>query len=247
MRQEMCVEFFHVKFFCMYMYAEVLDRAACTCMQKFLIVLNFYMSNFSACTYIRSGVGCMSSSSKILEYLALMGKLKTLKREGWVKRGVNMPESDSDHMHRVALIAMLIPVEANVDRDKCIRMGLVHDVCECIAGDITPVCGVSKEAKHALERSAMNEIFRVLGGGTVAAELLNLWEEYEAGVTPESIYVKDIDKFEMIVQADEYEQVQPGLNLEEFFNSTREYFKTDFFRNLDSQLRKRRSARRNNV
>ena len=39
-----------------------------------------------------------------------------------------------------------------------------------------------------------------------AAEISALWEEYEAATTPEALLVKDLDKFEMIVQAFEYEK-----------------------------------------
>ncbi len=30
-------------------------------------------------------------------------------------------------------------------------MALVHDLAECLVGDITPYCGVSKEEKHRRE------------------------------------------------------------------------------------------------
>lgn len=31
------------------------------------------------------------------------------------------------------------------------KMAIIHDLAECIVGDITPFCGVSKEDKHARE------------------------------------------------------------------------------------------------
>lgn len=39
-----------------------------------------------------------------------------------------------------------------------------------------------------------------------AREIKDLWLEYEHCTTEEARVVKDFDKFEMIVQADEYEQ-----------------------------------------
>lgn len=30
-------------------------------------------------------------------------------------------------------------------------MALVHDIAECIVGDLTPFCGVTKEEKHKRE------------------------------------------------------------------------------------------------
>ncbi len=183
--------------------------------------------------------------SKILDFLRLVGKLKKLKRNGWVRSGVELPESDSDHMHRAAVCAMLIPGElpdgTRIDRDKCIRMALSHDLCEAISGDFTPECNITIEEKNRLERESMCEIRRILGGHDLGQELLDLWEEYEAGTTPESRFVKDIDKFEMILQADEYEAEQ-GVHLAKFFRSTEGYFKTDLFSSLDTELRHQRSA-----
>ena len=39
-----------------------------------------------------------------------------------------------------------------------------------------------------------------------AREFHSLWQEYEDGETAEARFVKDLDKFEMILQAYEYEQ-----------------------------------------
>lgn len=53
------------------------------------------------------------------------------------------------------------------------------------------------------------ENFRVLLGDTPQArEIYDLWQEYEDASTPEALLVKDLDKFEMIVQAAEYEKCE---------------------------------------
>ncbi len=54
-----------------------------------------------------------------------------------------------------------------VDREKCIKMALTHDLCEAIAGDVTPLCGVSSEEKHEQERLAM-----IVGTTLVSSERL---------------------------------------------------------------------------
>lgn len=46
----------------------------------------------------------------------------------------------------------------------------------------------------------------LLGDTTMAQEIVDLWQEYEDASTPEALFVKDLDKFEMIVQALEYEK-----------------------------------------
>ncbi len=40
------------------------------------------------------------------------------------------------------MMAMLLPRDAGVDVQRCVRMALVHDVAESIVGDITPHCKV---------------------------------------------------------------------------------------------------------
>lgn len=41
---------------------------------------------------------------------------------------------------------------------------------------------------------------------TLGTKIRTVWLEYEGGETAESRYIRDIDKFECIVQAYEYEQ-----------------------------------------
>ncbi len=50
----------------------------------------------------------------------------------------------------------------------------------------------------------MEQIRSTLGSG-VGDELFQLWLEYEEGSSKEAKLVKDFDKFEMIMQAYEYE------------------------------------------
>jgi 5'-deoxynucleotidase YfbR-like HD superfamily hydrolase len=65
-----------------------------------------------------------------------------------------------------------------------------------------------------------------------AAEISELWHEYEAGASPEAALIKDIDKLEMVVQAAEYEGVAAAggggpHSLQEFFDSTDGKWRTD--------------------
>ena len=44
-----------------------------------------------------------------LPFLHIIERLKNTPRAGWVKRGVEGPESVSDHMWRMAIICLLLP------------------------------------------------------------------------------------------------------------------------------------------
>ncbi len=118
-------------------------------------------------------------------------------------------ESIADHMYRMSIISFLIE-DKKLNKDKCIKIALVHDMAEAIVGDIAPAQNVSKEDKHKMEEAAMQEIKTVLQE-KLGAEFYNLWIEYEEGTSDEGKIVKEIDKFEMIVQAFEYEK---GLRVE---------------------------------
>lgn len=53
-------------------------------------------------------------------------------------------------------------------------MSLVHDMAECIVGDLTPHCGVSDDDKHKREVSAM-EHFKTLLGEKTGNEMYNMF------------------------------------------------------------------------
>lgn len=108
-----------------------------------------------------------------------------------------------------------------VDRDWCVKMALVHDLAESVVGDIAPSCGVAVEEKHARERRTMEYLQDVVArAGGPGRDMLLLWEEYNAGLSPEAKLVKDLDRIDMALQAFEYEQVarRPG-ELQSFFKS----------------------------
>nr|XP_023895709.1 HD domain-containing protein 2 isoform X1 [Quercus suber]XP_023895710.1 HD domain-containing protein 2 isoform X2 [Quercus suber] len=166
------------------------------------------------------------SASSAIDFLSLCHRLKTTKRAGWVKRDVKDPESIADHMYRMGLMALIASDIPGLDRDKCIKIAIVHDIAEAIVGDITPSDGISKAEKSQREREALDHMCKLLGGGSRAQEIGELWLEYEENSSPEAKIVKDLDKVEMILQALEYENEQ-GKDLDEFFQSTAGKFQTE--------------------
>lgn len=149
-------------------------------------------------------------------------ELKRLYRQGWLKRGVPEAacESVADHSFGTALLALFLagkPPYEGVDRDKALRIALVHELGEVYAGDITPVDGVSAEEKASLERDSIRRVLAGLRGGE---EYLALWEEFEAGVSPEARFVRELDRLEMGLQAAAY-RADGNHRMGEFFESAR--------------------------
>ena len=178
----------------------------------------------------------------LLRFMSVVSKLKSLKRTGWVRRGVNNPEHVADHMYMMAMMTFFIEDKHNLNKERCMKLALVHDMAECVVGDITPFCGVSKTEKIAQEREAMEQITS-LAGQKVGQELIGLWEEYEAQTTAEARFVKNLDRFDMILQAHQYEKNNGEAGkLEEFFDSTKGKFDHPMVNNWAEQLQEHRKT-----
>lgn len=184
------------------------------------------------------------STMQLLEYFRFVGKLKTVKRTGWVYKNINNPESVSDHMYRMSMIAMAVGGTNPARTARLVKLALVHDLAEAEVGDIAPADNVSKEEKNAREEAAMRDIRdNVLSGSPLGVELYELWLEYETGDTEDAKLIKEIDKMEMIIQADEYERAQQK-ELDDFFVSTKDAFHTPVMCAIDHTLRSQRNERR---
>uniref|UniRef100_UPI00398F2DE7 5'-deoxynucleotidase HDDC2 n=1 Tax=Pristiophorus japonicus TaxID=55135 RepID=UPI00398F2DE7 len=182
------------------------------------------------------------NAKNLLQFINFMGQLKRVPRTGWVYRNVNKPESVSDHMYRMAVMAFLTE-DQKLNKDRCIKLALVHDMAECIVGDIAPADNISKKEKHRREEEAMKHLTGLLSDD-VGKELLELWEEYENQSSVEAKYVKELDQFEMITQAFEYEEMEqkPG-RLQEFYDSTKGKFHHPEILQLVATLNAERNSR----
>jgi putative hydrolase of HD superfamily len=148
-------------------------------------------------------------------------------------------------MYMMAMMAWIASPSPNripaLDKEKCIKIALVHDMAECIVGDITPTDPIPKEEKSRLESEAMESLKSSLGGGPIAEEFLSLWYEYEHASTPEAQLIKQIDKFEMVLQAYLYEKRQ-NRDLSEFYGSIKEKLTDPVLQSWFVELAERRLA-----
>ncbi|KIL65652.1 hypothetical protein M378DRAFT_521377 [Amanita muscaria Koide BX008] len=154
-----------------------------------------------------------------LAFFHILERLKTQKRTGWTEHDIPCPESISDHMYRMAILAMCMS-DGSLDVSKCVMMALVHDLAEAQVGDITPRECIPKAVKRKLEEEAMhNFVHEMLHDSPASQRIFALWKEYEDGQSAEAKFVKDLDRFEMASQALEYEKSQ-SMDLQVFFNSS---------------------------
>lgn len=176
----------------------------------------------------------------ILDFLMLIGKLKHLKRTGWVREKIPDCETVAGHMYRMGIMSFMLDsaTSANINKDRCIKMSLVHDMAECIVGDLTPWCGVSKDEKRQREQDAM-ELLCSFVSEEVGKEFKELFQEYEDQQTVEAKAVKDLDRFDMILQAYEYETTAAEpISLDRFFASTEGCFRNQEVMNWVEELKR---------
>ncbi|RWS31247.1 HD domain-containing protein 2-like protein [Leptotrombidium deliense] len=164
-----------------------------------------------------------NNTLNLIQFLSEVGKLKETPRRGWVLRGITPVESVAGHMYRMAITALCsLQNVSEVDINKVMKLCLVHDIAECIVGDITPDDGICEEEKHRKERETVQYLGNLLPNES-KQQLLSLYEEYEKKETKEARLTKDLDRFDMVLQAFEYEKKEVASkgklpNLQEFFD-----------------------------
>src|SRR3989338_4168161 len=99
---------------------------------------------------------------KLFEFFKTAGRLKKIKRTGWVLKGVKNAESVADHTFRVALMCLVLGKNRKLNLLKLLEMALVHDLAESVIGDIRVERGSESlkiiSLKHQQERSAFRKI-----------------------------------------------------------------------------------------
>ncbi len=140
----------------------------------------------------------------ILKLLMRAGRLKQIPRTGWVtKANIEDAESVADHVFRVCLAAALLSDLTGLDTLKVVRMALIHDLAESIIGDLTPEQVNEGVDKIAIEDEAMKLILIDLPE-RIKTLYIDAWKEWVRGESSEAKLVREVDAFEMALQAEEY-------------------------------------------
>jgi 5'-deoxynucleotidase YfbR-like HD superfamily hydrolase len=176
----------------------------------------------------------------LLEFAKKVRALKELKRSGWVEKGVRDPESVADHSFMLAVLSYVYSKKFGLDVDKAVKMALIHDICEVYSGDIPDKIRdedqpVPDSRKKELEREGLEKLISLLPGD-FSGEIYDLWKEFEKRETPEAKLVKDLDKLEMCMQAEEYAKRGSKEKFEEFFEDGNLNIKTPEIRKIFEKI-----------
>jgi len=110
-------------------------------------------------------------------------------------------ENDAEHSWHLALMAIVLAEHSDepIDVLKVVKMVLIHDIVEIDAGDVFIYDTLRNHSNTDEERLAANRIFGLLPQKQ-AAEMIAVWEEFEAGETSEAKFAKSMDRLEPLLQ-----------------------------------------------
>lgn len=180
-------------------------------------------------------------AGKIVNFMAIVGKSKKIHRAGWVREKIKNPESVAEHSFRVSVLAMVIADPLGLDKEKLVKMALVHDLGEVITGDLVFARGAiidikKRSEKENKEKEGLKNIFSPIGTDD---EYVKIFEEMIQRTSEEAKIFWQIDKLEMAMQALEYEKDQ-NKKLDEFFINAELQIEAPLLKKILGEILKRR-------
>ncbi|HAF48830.1 MAG TPA: phosphohydrolase [Anaerolineaceae bacterium] len=131
----------------------------------------------------------------IIDFIGYIDQLKHVTRKNAL-HDRSREENTAEHSWHAALSALLLAPYADqpVDVNKVVKMLLIHDLVEIEAGD-TFVYDSEEVAKQEPSEAEAADIILSKLPEQQGEMLQNLWDEFEARVTPEAKFAKAIDRF----------------------------------------------------
>ena len=129
-----------------------------------------------------------------LAFLVEADKLKSVERANTLN-DLSRQENSAEHSWHLTLYAMVLAGQAGpgVDLGRVIQMLILHDLVEIDAGD-HPIHGNhDRAAQEAAEHAAADRIFALLPDDQ-AGPFRALWDEFEAGETPDARFARALDR-----------------------------------------------------
>ena len=129
-----------------------------------------------------------------LQFILEIDRLKGVLRRSLLLQS-HRRENSAEHSWHLAMMALVLAEHANeaVDLLHTLKLLLIHDIVEIDAGDTYAYDQDGHEGKSERERTAAARIFGLLPSEQ-AAEMSEMWEEYEAQRTPEARFALALDR-----------------------------------------------------
>lgn len=136
---------------------------------------------------------------KQLEFVLEIDKEKNIFRQTHIS-GHGRNENDAEHAWHMAIMAYLLREYSNdpIDITRVMLMCLIHDVVEIDAGDTYAYDTEGKKTQKAREEAAKERLYSMLPDDQ-KEELMTIFEEFEAGETPEAKFARAMDNLQPLL------------------------------------------------
>ena len=146
----------------------------------------------------------LAELESVLDFLRAAERLKVTTRSAFTSAG--RAESVAEHTWRLCLMALVVAPEfPDVDVARLVKICIVHDLGEAVGGDVPAPeqarrlsAGLATGKGDAERRDLLSLVAPL--PATLRDEIVALWDEYEAAVSPEARLAKALDKLETILQ-----------------------------------------------
>lgn len=138
----------------------------------------------------------MERLQKQFAFILEIDKEKNILRQTLKSDGVSR-ENDAEHAWHMAIMTLLLAEYAAepVDVLRTISMLLIHDLVEIDAGDTYAYDEKGKATQRERELTAADRVFGLLPPDQ-GAKMRALWDEFEAGETPEARFAAAMDRIQ---------------------------------------------------
>ena len=129
-----------------------------------------------------------------LQFILEIDKLKGILRRSLLLDS-GRRENSAEHSWHLAIMVLVLAEHANEPFDvlHTLKLVLIHDIVEIDAGDTYAYDAGGHADKAERERKAAHRIFGLMPAEQ-AAEMIELWEEYESQQTPEARFALAMDR-----------------------------------------------------
>lgn len=144
---------------------------------------------------------------RIFDFMRVLDRVCLVKRATLLSDGT--AETDSSHTFKLAFMVMLIYpyLKHKYEYVRLFELALVHDIAEAETGDYPKAMQRAhpeiKAKKDAEERAAIKRYASLLDE-PLKTKIQDLYDEYEAKITPEAKLISALDKVDANMQANFY-------------------------------------------
>ncbi len=138
----------------------------------------------------------MERFTQQMAFLVELDKMKNIRRQTRVLHE-DRAENDAEHAWHLAMLALVLSEYANetVNVATVVETVLIHDIVEIDAGDTYAYDTAGNATKVEREQRAAERLFGMLPKEQ-SERFRRLWEEFEAGSTPEARFAAALDRIQ---------------------------------------------------